>query len=81
MKKAENFLLGAGSHTAKFSKDSAIDSIEKEKSLQADASRFVRGISIASTQRLILYESLVTLLKRQRLKKDINKQKCFKSEK
>ena len=75
VKKASKFLLGAGSHSAKFSKNSALESIEQEKSLQADTSKFLReGTSLAST-RINSIRKFNNFVKKAKTQKDINKQK------
>ena len=81
VKKAGKFLLGAGSHSAKFSKDSALESIEQEKSLQADTSKFLReGTSIASTK-INSIRKFSNFVKKAKTQKDINKQKSALTQK
>lgn len=81
VKKAGKFLFGAGSHSAKFSKDSALDSIEQEKSLQADTSKFLReGTSIASTK-INSIRKFSNFVKTSKTQKDINKQKSALNQK
>lgn len=81
VKKASKFLLGAGSHSAKFSKDSALESIEQEKSLQADTSKFLReGTSIASTK-INSIRKFSNFVKKAKTQKDINKQKSALNQK
>lgn len=81
VKKASKFLLGAGSHSAKFSKDSALESIEQEKSLQADTSKFLReGTSIASTK-INSIRKFSNFVKKAKTQKDINKGKSALNQK
>lgn len=81
VKKAGKFLLGAGSHTAKFSKDSALESIEQEKSLQADTSKFLReGTSIASTK-INSIRKFSNLVKKSKTQRNINKGKSALNQK
>ncbi|WP_313568257.1 CD1108 family mobile element protein [Acetoanaerobium noterae] len=81
VKKAGKFLLGAGSHSAKFSKDSALESIEQEKSLQADTSKFLReGTSIASTK-INSIRKFSNLVKKSKTQRNINKGKSALNQK
>ncbi|MBP2028221.1 hypothetical protein J2Z35_002022 [Acetoanaerobium pronyense] len=80
-KKPVKFLIGAGSHTAKFSKDSLADSVEREENLQADTSKFLReGTSIISSK-INSIRKFSNFAKKGKTQKDINKRKSALNQK